>query len=377
MIEENKRLRSELGKLRKGDRDAVIGCARGWRRRGRRARARRLGGGRERTRAGSASSPRRSATVSRAVPPPSSSAGDRTGRRSWSPPSTAEAVAKGVTAPELLREAASGDRRRRGRQGHPRDGRRPGRVRRRGRRSAGSPRAPASSSRLPRVTRSPRTRARPRARSRRRADRGRDLRPTIGVSRCPSAPCTSVSRPASSLAIAELVRERGATLIVVGLPLSLRGERGTRAGHADAFAQALAGVVEVPDRAAGRAAVDGGGGASARGGGDPRPGAPPRRRRLRGGRDPPVLARRAGAQRLKVGTPGILAVMSADPSLRRAGRGSRPRRLSLVIALVLFLGVDRCRGVGGQPLPHLPGSRTRAPAVRRHSPWRRTHRPAR
>ena len=36
------------------------------------------------------------------------------------------------------------------------------------------------------------------------------------------------------------------TLIVVGLPLSLRGERGTRATHADAFTQALAGVVEVP-----------------------------------------------------------------------------------------------------------------------------------
>ena len=31
--------------------------------------------------------------------------------------------------------------------------------------------------------------------------------------------------------------------------------------------------------------------------------------------------------------------MSADPSLRRAERGRRPRRLSLVLALVLFLGV--------------------------------------
>jgi putative Holliday junction resolvase len=52
--------------------------------------------------------------------------------------------------------------------------------------------------------------------------------------------------PGELVAIAELVRERGATLIVVGLPLSLRGERGTRAGHADAFSHALAGVVEVP-----------------------------------------------------------------------------------------------------------------------------------
>ena len=33
---------------------------------------------------------------------------------------------------------------------------------------------------------------------------------------------------------------------MVGLPLSLRGEHGVRAGHADAFAEALAGVVEVP-----------------------------------------------------------------------------------------------------------------------------------
>lgn len=52
--------------------------------------------------------------------------------------------------------------------------------------------------------------------------------------------------PGELLAIAELARERGASLIVVGLPLSLRGEHGTRAGHADAFVDALGGVVEVP-----------------------------------------------------------------------------------------------------------------------------------
>jgi putative holliday junction resolvase len=52
--------------------------------------------------------------------------------------------------------------------------------------------------------------------------------------------------PGELLAIAELVRERGASLIVVGLPLSLRGEHGARAGHAGAFVDALAGVVEVP-----------------------------------------------------------------------------------------------------------------------------------
>jgi putative Holliday junction resolvase len=52
--------------------------------------------------------------------------------------------------------------------------------------------------------------------------------------------------PGELVAIAELAKDRGVTLIVVGLPLTLRGERGTRAGHADAFTQALADVVEVP-----------------------------------------------------------------------------------------------------------------------------------
>ena len=52
--------------------------------------------------------------------------------------------------------------------------------------------------------------------------------------------------PGELLAIAELVRERGASLIVVGLPLSLRGEHGARAGHAQSFADALGEVVEVP-----------------------------------------------------------------------------------------------------------------------------------
>lgn len=52
--------------------------------------------------------------------------------------------------------------------------------------------------------------------------------------------------PGELLAIAELVRERGASLIVVGLPLSLRGEHGARAGHVDSFADALARVVEIP-----------------------------------------------------------------------------------------------------------------------------------
>jgi putative Holliday junction resolvase len=52
--------------------------------------------------------------------------------------------------------------------------------------------------------------------------------------------------PGELVAIEALVRERGATLVVVGLPLSLRGERGSRAGHAVSFAEALRSVVEVP-----------------------------------------------------------------------------------------------------------------------------------
>lgn len=52
--------------------------------------------------------------------------------------------------------------------------------------------------------------------------------------------------PGELLAVAALVRERGATLIVIGLPLSLRGERGERADHAESFADALKGVVDVP-----------------------------------------------------------------------------------------------------------------------------------
>jgi putative Holliday junction resolvase len=52
--------------------------------------------------------------------------------------------------------------------------------------------------------------------------------------------------PGELLAIAELVREHSATLIVVGEPISLDGSRGSRATHAAAFAEALRAVVEVP-----------------------------------------------------------------------------------------------------------------------------------
>jgi putative Holliday junction resolvase len=56
-----------------------------------------------------------------------------------------------------------------------------------------------------------------------------------------------VGQPPGELwAVATLVRERGATRIVLGLPLSMRGEPGRRAAHAESFAEALRTVVDVP-----------------------------------------------------------------------------------------------------------------------------------
>ena len=54
--------------------------------------------------------------------------------------------------------------------------------------------------------------------------------------------------------------------------------------------------------------------------------------------------------------------MSADPSLRRAGRSSRPRRLSLVVALLLFLGVV---GAGAWALNHYRTCQEPPPGPRR------------
>jgi putative Holliday junction resolvase len=52
--------------------------------------------------------------------------------------------------------------------------------------------------------------------------------------------------PADLKAIAELVREHEVTLVVVGHPLMLSGEAGTRARHAEEFAAALWQVLSVP-----------------------------------------------------------------------------------------------------------------------------------
>ena len=80
-----------------------------------------------------------------------------------------------------------------------------------------------------------------------------------GAARCgcalsdPSAtlatPLTTVGRPDSPAgleAIADLVRETGAELVVVGLPLTLRGEEGAQAAAARAFAGRVAKVAGVP-----------------------------------------------------------------------------------------------------------------------------------
>lgn len=52
--------------------------------------------------------------------------------------------------------------------------------------------------------------------------------------------------PADLRAIAEIVRERGVSQVVVGHPLLLSGEAGERAHHAERFADALRGFISVP-----------------------------------------------------------------------------------------------------------------------------------
>jgi len=62
-------------------------------------------------------------------------------------------------------------------------------------------------------------------------------------------PVGVVARAASEAGlarVAELVREHEAELVVVGLPLTLRGERGAQAEETEAFVAALRNVVSVP-----------------------------------------------------------------------------------------------------------------------------------
>ena len=52
--------------------------------------------------------------------------------------------------------------------------------------------------------------------------------------------------PADLKAVAGLAEENDVTLVVLGHPLLLSGEAGTRAHHAEAFAEALRGFISVP-----------------------------------------------------------------------------------------------------------------------------------
>ena len=52
--------------------------------------------------------------------------------------------------------------------------------------------------------------------------------------------------PADLRAIADLIREHGVTLVVVGHPLLLSGETGERAHHAERFAAAIGEALDVP-----------------------------------------------------------------------------------------------------------------------------------
>ncbi|HZD80184.1 MAG TPA: Holliday junction resolvase RuvX [Actinomycetota bacterium] len=52
--------------------------------------------------------------------------------------------------------------------------------------------------------------------------------------------------PEDLKAVAGLVREHGVGLVVVGLPLTMAGERGVRAHHAERFAEALRAFLAVP-----------------------------------------------------------------------------------------------------------------------------------
>jgi putative pre-16S rRNA nuclease len=62
-------------------------------------------------------------------------------------------------------------------------------------------------------------------------------------------PLGVVARAASEGGLAELgaiVREHEAELVVVGMPLTLRGERGEQARETEAFVEALSAVVDAP-----------------------------------------------------------------------------------------------------------------------------------
>jgi putative Holliday junction resolvase len=68
--------------------------------------------------------------------------------------------------------------------------------------------------------------------------------PTGTISR-PLGVVEGAATPQGLERVADLVREQGAELVVVGLPLTLRGEHGVQATETTAFVDALRGVLAV------------------------------------------------------------------------------------------------------------------------------------
>lgn len=56
----------------------------------------------------------------------------------------------------------------------------------------------------------------------------------------------NASAPAGLRRLADLVEREGVECVVVGLPVTLRGERGAQAQETEAFIAALRGITEVP-----------------------------------------------------------------------------------------------------------------------------------
>jgi putative Holliday junction resolvase len=78
---------------------------------------------------------------------------------------------------------------------------------------------------------------------------------------------TGAATPAGLQALARIVQEEAPALVVVGLPLTLRGERGEQARETEAFVEALRASLDVPvetydERFTTALATQGGGGAA-------------------------------------------------------------------------------------------------------------------
>ncbi len=62
----------------------------------------------------------------------------------------------------------------------------------------------------------------------------------------PLAVVEGAATPEGLVRVCELVREQGAERVVVGLPLTLRGEHGSQARETEQFVDALRALVDVP-----------------------------------------------------------------------------------------------------------------------------------